>query len=112
MCEQLERHLRRDGHEVEWRTSGLDALDRIAERDFDLILTDLEMTDLHGTELCKRMLGARPDVPVIGGRGDASFDAAVTAIRAGAYDFIPKPVDTKHLSLVVSRALTHSQLRK
>jgi DNA-binding NtrC family response regulator len=112
MCESLERSLRRDGLEVEWRTSGLDALERIAERDFDLILTDLEMPDLHGTELCKRMLGARPDVPVIVVTGDASFDAAVTAIRAGAYDFLTKPVDTKHLSLVVSRALTHSQLRR
>jgi two-component system response regulator HydG len=110
-CELLEMLLRRDGFEVVWRTSGLDALDLVAERDFDVILTDLGMANLGGAELCERILGIRPDVPVIVVTGNASMDAAVGAIRAGAYDFITKPVDAALLSLTVSRALQHSRLR-
>ncbi|APR85465.1 Response regulator of zinc sigma-54-dependent two-component system [Minicystis rosea] len=111
-CELLELNLRRDGLEVEWRTSALDALELVAERDFDVILTDLGMSGLSGTELCERILGVRPDVPVIVVTGNASLDAAVGAIRAGAYDFITKPVDQKLLSVVVARALSNSQLRQ
>ena len=111
-CEMLEMMLRRNGLEVEWRTSGFDALDLVTERDFDVILTDLGMAALSGTELCERMLAIRPDVPVVVVTGDARLDAAVGAIRAGAYDFVTKPVDTQLLFLVVARALSHRQLRK
>ena len=111
-CELLEVMLRRLGHEVEWRTSAHDAIELVAERDFDVILTDLGMAALSGTELCERILGVRPDVPVIVVTGDASMSAAVGAIRAGAYDFITKPVDAELLALSVSRALQHGRLRK
>ncbi len=110
-CELLEMLLRREGHTVEWRTSGLDAIELVAERDFDVILTDLGMAALDGAEFCERILGIRPDVPVIVVTGNASMDAAVAAIRAGAYDFITKPVDGALLSLTVSRALQHAHLR-
>jgi two-component system response regulator HydG len=110
-CELLEVTLRRQGLEVEWRTSGLDALEIVAERDFDVILTDLGMPSLGGAELCQRILDVRPEVPVIVVTGDASMAAAVGAIRAGAYDFITKPVDADLLALTVARALQLGQLR-
>src|SRR5580692_29381 len=104
--------LRREGLEVEWRTSAHDALELVAERDFDVILTDLGMAALGGAELCERVLAVRPEVPVVVVTGNASFDAAVAAIRAGAYDFVTKPVDAQILRLVVERALAHGQLRQ
>ncbi len=111
-CELLEIMLRREGLTVEWRTSGLDALELVAERDFDVILTDLGMATFGGAELCERILAIRPEVPVVVVTGDASFDAAVAAIRAGAYDFVTKPVDTAILALVVGRAVQHGQLHQ
>jgi two-component system response regulator HydG len=111
-CELFEIMLRRDGLLVEYRTSAFDALELVAERDFDVILTDLGMVSLGGAELCERILAIRPDVPVVVVTGNASFDAAVGAIRAGAYDFITKPVEAKLLSLVVARASQHGQLRQ
>ncbi|MEO7329741.1 MAG: sigma-54 dependent transcriptional regulator [Minicystis sp.] len=110
-CELLEMLLRRDGLEVVWRTSPLDALELVAERDFDIILTDLGMAAMGGAEFCERILGIRPDVPVIVVTGNASMDAAVGAIRSGAYDFITKPVDAALLSLTISRAMQSARLR-
>ena len=111
-CELLEIMLRREGLAVEWRTSGHDALELVAQRDYDVILTDLGMVALGGVELCERILAIQPDVPVVVVTGNASFDAAVAAIRAGAYDFVTKPVDSKLLALVVARATQHGQLRQ
>jgi two-component system response regulator HydG len=111
VCELLEVMLKKEGLDVVWRTSALDALELVGEKDFGVILTDLGMASLTGIELCERILGIRPDTPVVVVTGNASLDAAVAAIRAGAYDFITKPIDTKLLSVVVNRALSHSQLR-
>jgi two-component system response regulator HydG len=111
-CELLEVLLRRDGLEVAWRTSALDALDLVAEQDFDLVLSDLGMASLGGAEMCTRILAIRPELPVVVVTGNASFDAAVGAIRSGAYDFVTKPVDSKLLSLVVARALQTGALRQ
>jgi two-component system response regulator HydG len=111
-CELLELMLRRQGHEVVWRTSARDAIELVAERDFDVVLTDLGMAAMTGAELCERILAIQPDVPVVVVTGDASLDAAVGAIRAGAYDFVTKPVDGAMLGLLVARALTHGRLRR
>ena len=111
-CELLEVMLQRQGLEVEWRTSALDALELVAASEFDVILTDLGMASLSGVELCERVLGIRPDVPVIVVTGNASLAAAVGAIRAGAYDFINEPVDTELLKISVASAISHRRLHE
>ena len=111
-CELLELTLGKLGHEVSYRSSGEDALELVADEDFDAILTDLNMTGITGIELCERILAIRSDVPVVVITGEATVEAAVGAIRAGAYDFITKPVDTKLLGLTVSRAIQHRRLRE
>ena len=98
--------------EVATRTSGAQALELVADKDFDVILTDLSMEGMTGIELCERILGTRPDVPVVVVTGHGSMESAIAAIRVGAYDFITKPVDSKLLSLSVSRAIQHSQLNE
>jgi two-component system response regulator HydG len=109
-CEFLESILRRR-HRVVWKTSAHQALETAADEDFDVILTDLNMTDLGGLDLCERMLGIRPDVPVIVVTGYGSMEAAIGAIRAGAYDFVTKPVDANVIGLTVDRALRHRRLQ-
>ena len=60
-----------------------------------------EMRTLDGLALCERIVGARPDLPVIVVTGHASVDAAIGALRAGAFDFIQKPVEPEILALVI-----------
>ncbi len=91
-CEMLEITLRRAGLAVEWRTSAHDALELVAERDFDVVLTDLGMASLGGVELCGRILAIRPDMPVVVVTGNASFDAVAGSIRA-ALAASAEPVD-------------------
>jgi two-component system, NtrC family, response regulator HydG len=109
-CDLLEVSLQRLGCDVSATTSPLEALERVTKESFDVIITDLGMTELDGLELCDRILGTTPDVPVVVVTGQGSMSAAVAAMRAGAYDFITKPVDSEVLGLSVSRAAQHRRL--
>jgi len=110
-CEALGTTLRGLGYGVRFTTSPQQALDWVVTDTFSVILTDLAMGGMDGIELCSRILGARPDVPVIVVTGNASMDAAILAMRAGAYDFLTKPIDTKLLALNVARAVRHHGLQ-
>ncbi len=109
-CDLLEASLGRLGCQVTSTTSPQDALDRLSHEAFEVVITDLGMTEMDGLELCARILGTTPDVPIIVVTGHASMDSAIAAMRAGAYDFLTKPVDGKVLGLSVARAMQHYRL--
>jgi two-component system response regulator HydG len=111
MCELLQAGLARRGFEVSWRTDATTALAAISEGDFDVIVTDLNMPEVNGLELCERVTANRPDVPVVVITAFGSLDTAVAAIRAGAYDFITKPFEMDGLRLTLDRAVQHHRLR-
>ena len=112
MCELLEAGLVRAGYEVLWRTAPEEALDLIATRDLDAIVTDLQMRSMNGLELCARITANHPDLPVVVLTAFGSQETAVGAIRAGAYDFITKPIEIDAVDLVLRRAVQHRQLRQ
>jgi DNA-binding NtrC family response regulator len=91
-------------------TSPEEALDLIGREPFDAVLTDLEMAPLGGVELCSRLSAVRSDVPVIFVTGMGSMASAVSALRAGAYDFLNKPIDANVLGLALKRAIEHRRL--
>ncbi len=110
MCELVEAGLSRRGYEVSWTTSGREALRRVAAEDFEVVLTDLKLEDIDGLELCRQVVEQHSDLPVIVFTGFGSLDAAIGAIRVGAYDFITKPVDMNALEVAVRRAAKHRHL--
>src|SRR5215813_8327296 len=109
-CDLLDMALGRHGFKVTTSTNAQRALDLVAAQDFDVVLTDLSMPEMSGLDLCERVLGTRPDMPVVV-TGQGSLETAIGAIRVGAYDFITKPVDPKLLFLSVSRAIQHRRLQ-
>jgi two-component system response regulator HydG len=111
-CELLELALARQGMQVTTCTTAADALEQIVSRDFDVVLTALSMPETSGLEVCERVLALRPDVPVVLITGHATLETAMAAIRAGAYDFVTKPIESKTLGVVVSRAVQHRRLRE
>jgi two-component system response regulator HydG len=110
-CDLLEMSLSRHGFKVTSSTNAQKALDLVADQEFDVVLTDLSMPEMSGLELCERVLGTRPNMPVVVITGQGSLETAIGAIRVGAYDFITKPVDPKLLFLSVSRAIQHRRLQ-
>ncbi|MCA9708102.1 MAG: sigma-54-dependent Fis family transcriptional regulator, partial [Myxococcales bacterium] len=109
-CELLEALLTREGHQVRTASSAEAAITQLEDPELDVILTDLHMDGMDGIELCRRAEAVRPTLPVVVITGHVSVDAAVAALRAGAYDFITKPIDPQLLTPVVARALRHYRL--
>jgi two-component system response regulator HydG len=111
MCQLLAVELKGLGFSTAWRTSGAQALEVLAAEQFEVVLTDLNMVGMSGLELCQRIVGSRPDLPVLMLTAHGTLDAAVGAIRAGAYDFVTKPPDKRTLGVALSRAIEHHRLR-
>mgnify|MGYP000394356083 CR=1 FL=1 len=109
-CDLMEASLSRQGFDVTTRTSALSALAEIATRTFDVVLTDLGMGEMDGLALIERIIGTTPDVPVIVVTGQSTMGAAISALQAGAYDFLTKPIDNKLLLLALGRATRHHSL--
>ncbi len=109
-CELLEATLGGQGFTVLSESSAEAALGRLTEDDFDAMLTDIHMDGIDGIELCGRVRALRPDLPVLVVTGQASMDAAVAALRAGAYDFITKPIDVELLGPAITRAVQRHRL--
>lgn len=90
--------------------SGLEGMEALSSQEFDAIVTDLQMIGMDGLEFCRAATASRPGVPVIVLTGFGSMKAAVAAIRAGAYDFIAKPIQVDELMLTLARAIQLRQL--
>jgi two-component system response regulator HydG len=110
MCELIRDDLSGRGLEVLTFTTAEDALDALGERDVDAVITDCRMPGMDGTELCRRIAERDPDIPVIVITAFGSLETAVDAIRAGAFDFVTKPVEMDLLAIAVDRALKHRAL--
>jgi DNA-binding NtrC family response regulator len=106
MCEAIAAGLGPRGYEVRWETSAEAALATLEAAEVDVVLTDLNMRGMDGLALCERIVASRPDVPVVVITAFGSLETAIAAIRAGAYDFITKPVKMDALSVALSRAVT------
>ena len=105
MCEFLDAGLRRRDFHTSWCTSATDALASLAGEDFDVVVTDLNMNGMNGIDLCVRIVANRPNVPVVVVTAFGNLETAVAAIRAGAYDFVTKPLDIEALELTLIRAV-------
>ncbi len=111
LCRLLALKLKSMDFETRFRTSGAEALVALESEEVDVVLTDLNMTGMSGLELCQRVAVARPDLPVVVLTSHGTFDSAVGALRAGAYDFAVKPPDMGALALALSRAVESHRLR-
>ena len=94
-----------EGYKVEQAASGKEGLELIAKGGIDLVITDLRMDGVTGEEVVQRVTTEHPGIPVIVLTGHGSIDDATAALKAGAFDFLTKPLDLDHLNIVVKNAL-------
>ena len=106
------------GYETCTASDGLQGLERIERDQPDLILLDLEMPRLSGLELLKRLSQSRQqgregaEAPVIVMTAYGTITKAVEAMKEGAYDFLAKPIETDHLSIVLRKVLERESLKR
>lgn len=94
-----------EGYDVKEASSGEEGLELIAQGGIDLVITDLRMDGISGSEVVKKVCSEHPGIPVIVLTGHGSIDDATAALKAGAFDFLTKPLDLDHLNKIVKNAL-------
>lgn len=94
-----------EGYDVKQAASGEEGLKLIAEGGIDLVITDLRMDGISGSEVVKKVTSEYPGIPIIVLTGHGSIDDATAALKAGAFDFLTKPLDLDHLNKIVKNAL-------
>jgi DNA-binding NtrC family response regulator len=102
--------LEKKGHRVSGAGTAEEALRSLEDTRADLVITDLKMPGMGGLEFLKRLKDRWPDMEVIVMTAYGSIDTAVEAMRAGAYDYLTKPIDRDRFPVVVEKALERQSL--
>jgi len=94
-------------YEVETFSDPTVALEKIKRGSFSVVVTDVMMPKLNGVELMSKILASSPNLPVILITAFGTLEAAASTIKAGAFDYISKPLNLNEIRLVVSNAVAH-----
>lgn len=112
VVDYLVEMLSEEGYVVEGITWPYEALNRLGEDEFDLIIADVEMPSMRGTDLMAAIHAKKPGQLVLLITAFGSIDLAVRAVRAGACDFIAKPFQIEVLCLAIERVFRERQMRR
>lgn len=107
-----ERFLERWGFRAELAENGQVALDKGRANDFPIVITDLTMPVMTGQELIYNLKKEKPDTEFIVTTGDGTIEIAVEMMKAGAFDFLTKPINFGHAEMVIKKCQQTIQARK
>ena len=108
----LKEILEYEKHEVQDACDGMDGLKKLEADKFDVIFCDIKMPNMDGTEFLDKVMEMNVDTPIIMISGHGTIETAVEAIKKGAYDFIPKPLDLNRILITLRNALDRTTLVK
>ena len=111
VCESLKEMLTLEGFSADGVLDGQSALAKIQDDNYQVILSDIQMSGLNGIELLKELKGRSPETTVIFITGHGHIAGAVEAIKLGAYDYITKPIDDIRLKITIKHALEQKRLQ-
>jgi len=107
---RLGKLLRMDDYTVLTAANGQEGLDLCFTQHVDVVLSDIKMPGMSGTEVLKRVKESVPEIEVIMITGHGGLDTAIEALRAGAFDYITKPVQYDEIQIAINRALERRNL--
>jgi DNA-binding NtrC family response regulator len=110
LCAGVQEALRREGYTVDAATDVDAAVKLGGQRLYNLVITDVKMPGLDGLELLRRIKAKSRDTQFILMTAFATVESAVEAMKEGAYDYLPKPLDMKRLRVLVLKALQFQAL--
>jgi DNA-binding NtrC family response regulator len=108
--ETLAEVVKKAGHEPLGAKTGAEGLALLDERDVDIVIADLKLPDLDGLDILDRVGRDYPGVPVVLVTAHGSEDIAVSAIKRGAADYLPKPLDLNRLRAVIETSARNRRL--
>jgi DNA-binding NtrC family response regulator len=107
----LELMLKQEGYSVVSADSGISALRKMANSEFDVVITDLKMKQIDGMDILVKTKEKYPGTEVIMITAYATVDTAIEAMQKGAYHYIPKPYKFAEVRMIVQRAFERKQLK-
>ena len=105
----LAEALESEGHQVVQAADGERALRLLAERGFELLITDLKMPGLDGLELMRRVRAEQPELEIVMLTAHGTVETAVEAMKLGAFDYLQKPIDVDVLAEKIKQASAKSR---
>jgi DNA-binding NtrC family response regulator len=112
MRESLAGWLERDGHHVVKAESGEEALEKLKQTRFDILLVDIKMEGMSGLEVLKEVRKTDPDTVVVMITAYGSISTAIEAMKNGAYDYLLKPFDPDELGVLIEKIVKHEAERR
>lgn len=106
------RSLQLAGYSVEGASNGSEAIKKLNESDFDLLLLDIRMPDMDGIEVMKRLEKTGRSIPIIILTAFATLESAINAVKAGAIDYLVKPQHIQEILAAIEKALIKSRSNK
>lgn len=112
ICESIKMILEYENYQVDYSTMGYEGLEKAASNNADAILLDIQMPEINGFEILKKIKEAQNPASVIIISAFGNVENAIKATKLGAYDFIEKPIDREKLLISVRNAIEQASLKK
>ena len=112
ILEIVREYLAEIGYHVDVVDNGLAALERIKEKPYHIVFTDIKMPDIDGLELLSAIKEYRPETEVIIVTGHGSMESAIQAMKYGSYDYLQKPFKLNVLKIIIDRILDEKKLKQ
>jgi len=112
ILEIVREYLAEIGYHVDVVDNGLAALERIKEKPYHIVFTDIKMPDISGLELLSAIKEHRPETEVIIVTGHGSMESAIQAMKYGSYDYLQKPFKLNVLKIIIDRILDEKKLKQ
>jgi DNA-binding NtrC family response regulator len=112
ICEGCRLVLGEQGYAVRYGITGRDGLNHLRATDFDVLLLDVKLPDVDGMQILESVRQTHPWMPVIVMTGYASVQSAVTSMKQGAFDYLPKPFSEDELLHAVAKAIENKRLKE
>ena len=109
MRESLAGWLERDGHAVQTAASGEEALEKVKETQFDILLVDIKMEGISGLDVLRKVKETDPDAEVVMITAYGSIPSAIEAMKDGAFDYMLKPFDPNELGVLIEKIIQHQE---
>jgi DNA-binding NtrC family response regulator len=110
-CRLFAKVLQGEGYQVDWAQTGEEALARLEDEVYGLLLIDMRLPGMTGLDVTRAVRKEYPFLPVVVMTAFGSMETAIEAIREGAFDYISKPMNLEELKHTVSRALAQREIR-